>query len=322
MPATSCPIIAIAEGAFTDLDTLRAHFAGAAELRVGPVDTAEEIARLTAGASVLVVTLQPLREVQLAALSESVSAIGRAGVGLDTIDLQTAARSDLRVYYMPDYATNEVADQAAALALASWRRLESANTLVREQGWGTAQQVGRVHALQDATLGVLGAGRIGRALIHRLRAFVRRVVVFDAYRDDSYREAEWVGSPRNLFEQSDLLSLHVPLTPQTRHIVDAEMISVMPHGAVIVNVSRGGLIDEQALAAALTSGKLAAAGVDVFETEPLPESSPLRTSPNLLLSPHVAWYSHEAAHRLALWTLGDAVSYATKGIITKGSWAA
>ncbi len=312
MPNSSHPIIAVAENSFAGLDTIRRDFADTAEFRVGPLGTPDEVAELTAGASALVVTLQPLREHHLAAVSNSVSVIGRAGVGLDTIDLEKAADNGLKVYYMPDYATNEVADQAASLALASWRRLGSADHVVRENGWGTSRQVGRVHALQEATLGVLGTGRIGRALIQRMKPFVRRVVAFDAFRDDSLDGVEWADSPQDLFAQSNLLSLHVPLTDETHHIVDADAIDTMPDGAVIVNVSRG---------EALTSGRLAAAGIDVFETEPLPASSPLRTAPNLLLSPHIAWYSEEAGDRLALWTLSDAVSYAREGIIAKGSWA-
>lgn len=321
MPKPSHPIIAVAENAFAGLDAIRQDFADAAEFRVGPLGTPDEVAQLTAGASALVVTLQPLREQHLAAVSKSVGVIGRAGVGLDTIDLEKAADNGLKVYYMPDYATNEVADQAASLALASWRRLASADRVVRESGWGTARQVGRVHALQDATLGVLGTGRIGRALIQRMKPFVRRVVVFDAYRDDSLDGVEWAESPSDLFARANLLSLHVPLTAETHHIVGAAAIETMPPGAVVVNVSRGGLVDETALAEALVSGRLAAAGIDVFETEPLPGTSPLRTAPNLLLSPHIAWYSEEAGDRLALWTLSDAVSYARDGIIAKGSWA-
>lgn len=321
MPNSSHPIIAVAENSFAGIDAIREDFADTAEFRVGPLGTPDEVAELTAGASALVVTLQPLREHHLAAVSDSVSVIGRAGVGLDTIDLEKAADNGLKVYYMPDYATNEVADQAASLALASWRRLRSADHVVREDGWGTSRQVGRVHALQEATLGVLGTGRIGRALIQRMKPFVGRVVVFDARRDESLDGVEWADSPRDLFSQANLLSLHVPLTGETHHIVDADAIAAMPEGAVIVNVSRGGLIDETALAEALTSGRLAAAGIDVFETEPLPSSSPLRTAPNLLLSPHIAWYSEEAGERLALWTLSDAVSYARDGIIAKGSWA-
>jgi D-3-phosphoglycerate dehydrogenase len=160
---------------------------------------------------------------------------------------------------------------------------------------------------------VLGTGRIGRALINRLRPFVRRVVVFDAHRDESIAGVVWALSPQDLFAQSDLLSLHVPLTAETRHLVDAAAIAAMPHGAVVVNVSQGGLIDEDALAAGLVDGRIAAAGLDVFEVEPLPGDSSLRSAPNLPLSPHVAWYSEEAGDRLALWTLSDAVSYAREG---------
>lgn len=315
------PIIAVAENSFGVIHQLTADFADRAVLRVGPIDTPKQIAALTEGASALAVTLHPLRREHIAAINDSVAVIARAGVGLDTIDLEAARERGIRVIYQPNYATNEVADQAASLALAAWRRLGSADAVVRGSGWGSAAQVGPVHALQEATLGVLGAGRIGQALIRRLRPFVEHVVVFDAYRDERLTDVEWAQSPEEVFARANLLSLHLPLTPETRHIVGTEALAMMPAGAVVVNVSRGGLVDEDALASALHDGHIGAAGIDVFEVEPLPADSALRDAPNLLLSPHVAWYSLESGVRLAYWSIEDALSGAATGTLDHGSWA-
>jgi D-3-phosphoglycerate dehydrogenase len=312
--------IAIAEAALSDIESLRTQLGDGVEFIVGPIATPEQVARLTEYADAIVVSLQPLRAEHIAALSERVRIISRAGVGLDTIDLAAAKSRDIKVVYQPNYATNEVADQAASLALASWRRLGNADALVRS-GWGTSGQVGAVHALQESTLGVLGTGRIGRAFINRLQPFVKRVVVFDAYPDKTMDGVEWAETVEELLGQADLLSLHLPLTDSTRHVIDAAAIERMPNGAVLVNVSRGGLLDEQAVADALTSGKLSAAGLDVFEQEPLQADSPLRSAPNLLLSPHVAWYSVESGIRLASWSVEDVIAYLSENNLKNGSWA-
>jgi len=290
-------------------------------LRAATLETPAQVAESTVGAAALVVTLQPLRAEHIGALADSVKVIVRAGVGLDTIDLDAARARGIRVVFQPNYATDEVADHAASLALASWRRLASADRGVRSEGWVSAAQVGPVHALHESTLGVIGTGRIGQALIRRLAPFVARVVVFDAFRDDRLEGVEWMDSPDELFARADLLSLHVPLTPETHHLVDAAAIDRMPDGAVIVNVSRGGLVDEAALAAALSSGKIAAAGIDVFEQEPLAGDSPLRDAPNLLLSPHIAWYSIESGVRLATWSVADAIAFSIDGTLEHGAFA-
>lgn len=313
--------IAIAEGALNNIDELKDRFAATSEFIFGPVSTPDEVAGLTAEADAILVGLQPLRSEHMAALSDTVRIVARAGVGLDTIDVKAASARKVRVVYQPNYATNEVADQAASMALASWRRLEGANYLVRTKGWVPSTEIGPVHALQDSTLGVLGFGRIGRAVVRRLSPFVARVVVFDAFADRSLDAVEWMNSADELLEVSNLLTLHLPLLESTHHIIDSRAIHLMPDGAVLVNVSRGGLVDEDALAQALTSGKLAGAALDVFETEPLPHESPLRSSPNLLLSPHVAWYSVESSGRLAVWSIQDVVTFLTSGELTNGSWA-
>jgi D-3-phosphoglycerate dehydrogenase len=307
------PLIAVAQNALDPSDIADAAVTNAVTIRYGSLATLDDVAETTRDAQGLVVTLQPLREQHIAALSESVRVIARAGVGLDSIDVAAAHARGLIVVYQPMYATNEVADQAAAMALASWRRLPTADRLVRGSGWGSFAQLGGVRSLQDSTLGVLGTGRIGRAVIHRLRSFVRRVVVYDPVPDPSLKGVEWADSIESVLALSDLVTLHLPLVETTRHVIDAAAIASMRDGAVLVNVSRGGLIDEAALTSALTSGKIGAAALDVFEQEPLEEDSPLRTAPNLIMTPHLAWYSVESARRLSAWSVEDAVSVLRTG---------
>lgn len=321
MSTNRTPVIAIAPGAFAIIDELKEALAGKAHLIEGPVDTPEAVAELTKGADALVVTLHPMREQHIAAIAESVGVIVRAGVGLDTVDISAARARGIRVVYQPNYATDEVADHAAALALAAWRRVTQYDAGVRSEGWVGSQQVGKVHALHESTLGIVGAGRIGRALIKRLAPFVEKVVAFDARPNGDADGITWVDSPAEVFRQANLISLHVPLTEETRKIVDADALASMPEGTVLVNVSRGGLIDEAALAAALTSGHVAGAGMDVFTEEPLSADSPLRTAPNLLLTPHVAWYSEESGSRLAHWSVEDAIAFSISGEVVHGSHA-
>ena len=300
--------IAVAAGSLAGIDELPAKMAGQADIVVGDVSTPEQVAALTQGADGLAVSLQRLTADHIAALAGSVKVIARAGVGLDTIDLDAAAHHNVAVVYQPDYATNEVADQAMALLLAAHRRVVRADRLIREDGWAGSAELGPIPALQDATAGVIGTGRIGRAMIARLTPFVARVLALDTF--DSLPADGFTRVPdlATLLRESQVVSLHIPLNTQTRHLIGAAELAAMRPNAVLINVSRGGLIDERALADALRDGQIGGAGLDVFEGEPLPADSPLRSAPNLVLSPHMAWYSSESAPRLADRTITDVMA--------------
>lgn len=313
--------IVVAEGAFVDLPAIERQYADRAQFIEAELASPEQVAAATATADGVAVGLHPMRAAHIAAFGPRVRALSRAGVGLDSIDLDAAEEHGLAVIFQPAYATNEVADHAAALALAAWRRIPRADALVRERGWATAQEVGVIGALQDATLGVLGTGRIGRAAIERLRPFVARVVAYDPYPGDELPGVERLGSVDEVLSVADILTLHLPLTSETHHLIDARRLALMRPGSVVVNVSRGGLIDESALAAALHDGTIRAAGIDVFETEPLAAESPLRTAPHAILAPHLAWYSDASGARLAEWTVGDLLDYLESDRISHGAWA-
>jgi D-3-phosphoglycerate dehydrogenase len=313
--------IAVAQGSLAHVDALAAEMAGTVHLVVGEIETPEQLARLSAGADALIVSLQRLTADHIAALPDTVRVIGRAGVGLDTIDLRAAESRSVAVVYQPDYATNEVADHAMAMLLAAQRRLVQADRAVRTEGWVGGPALGPVGSLRESTAGVIGAGRIGRAVMARLHPFVGRVLTYDVAGRDDDESIAWCDDLPDLLKRAQLLSLHVPLTKDTRHMIGSTELGLLPRGAIVVNVSRGGLIDETALADALHGGHLAAAAIDVFETEPLPEASPLRGAPNLLLSPHMAWYSSESGSRLGRWTVEDVVSFVAGGEVLHGRCA-
>ncbi len=312
--------IAVAQNALAIFDELVARLQGDVEFVTGPVDTPSQVAELTAGAAALIVSLHRLDEARLGGLADSVQVIGRAGVGLDTIDLDAAERHGVAVVYQPTYAVSEVATHAVSMFLSLQRQLPQADAVVRA-GWGGAADVGRVWSLSDSSVGVLGCGRIGRAVVDRLVPFVREVRVFDPMVTEDVPGARLVAGLDELLHDVDALSLHLPLNEETRHIIGRTQMRRMRSGSLLVNVSRGGLVDEQELAQALNDGHIAGAGLDVFETEPLPDSSPLRSAPNLLLSPHIAWYSDSAARPLSEWTVADVVCYATEQNVTHGRLA-
>lgn len=241
--------------------------------------------------------------------------IGRYGVGFDTIDIEAATARGIRVVNVPDYCEEEVATHAAALALASVRRIAEADKLIRKGGWGYWRDLTPIPALSESTLGVVGLGRIGRETLRLLRPFFGRVVAFDPYAEDV---ADIERLPLDtVLSAADVLTLHLPLNEGTHHLIDAAALALMKPNAHLVNVSRGGLVDSRALAEALRRGVLGGAALDVLETEPPTADDPALGAPNLVVTNHLAWYSDSSEPRLrgllaarcaAVLTGGDAPS--------------
>jgi D-3-phosphoglycerate dehydrogenase / 2-oxoglutarate reductase len=314
----SRPVIAVADTAFADHASLEKDFGDQAELRWIDLSRPDGVRESTTGADAVVVTLQRLTTEIISAFAPSVRVIGRAGVGLDTIDLEQAAERGVAVFNQPAYGAPEVATHALALLLALERRLAAADAYVRA-GWQGPLGLGRIRALDEATAGVIGGGRIGQAFATRVQPLVREVLVFDPAPVSLPPGVERTASLPALLERSDVVSLHLPLIPATRGLIGRDELSQLPAGAIVINVARGGILDEDALADLLHSGHLAGAGLDVFATEPLPDGSPLLTTPNTLLTPHSASVSERSAHRLSHWTIGDAIEYLASGSVTNGS---
>jgi D-3-phosphoglycerate dehydrogenase len=215
----------------------------------------------------------------------------RSGVGVDAIDLGAATARGIPVANVPDYGTEEVATHAFALLLLAARRLDLYMAGVREGDW-SYRRAAPLHRLVGRTLGIVGYGRIGRAVARRAPGFGLRVIACDPYAPDD-GAVERVAL-RELLARADYVSLHVPLTEETRRLIDAAALAAMKPGAILVNTARGPVVDPDALAAALASGHLAAAACDVHEVEPLPPEHPLLRQPNFLPTPHVAWYTAES----------------------------
>jgi phosphoglycerate dehydrogenase-like enzyme len=225
--------------------------------------------------------------------------IVRCGVGFDNVDLHVAGEHGIVVCNVPDYGTEEVADHALMLLLALARRLLPADRAIRDGNW-TATAVFGAPRLRGRTLGLIGCGRIGTALALRARALGLRVVFYDPYKPDGLDKA--LGIERtyrldDLLEQSEFLSLHCPLTRETHHLLNAATLARLPAGAYVINTARGPCIDLDALRAALDSGHIAYAGLDVVEREPLDDER-IRRHPRVVLTPHSAFYSVEGFNEM------------------------
>jgi D-3-phosphoglycerate dehydrogenase len=220
----------------------------------------------------------------------------RPYVGYDDIDVQGASANGILVANVPDIFVEEVANHTLALILATNRQLLEADAFVRRALWARGraprQVLPRVRRLSALTLGLIGYGNIGRRVAERARPFGLRLLATDPY-VSSAPDVQLVDLD-TLLGESDIVSLHVLLSAETRRLIDARRLAVMRPGAVLINTSRGAVVDEPALVEALRSGHLAAAGLDVFEHEPVPADSPLLALRNVLLSPHLAAYSEEA----------------------------
>ncbi|GDX22597.1 D-isomer specific 2-hydroxyacid dehydrogenase family protein [Actinomycetes bacterium] len=315
--------IAIAEGALADLawaTSVAEKFDF--EVVFGPVDTLAELQTTAKDCAVVVVALHKMTEEKISQMPESVKCISRLGVGLDSIDLVAAAKYKLPVIFQPTYAYNEVANHAAAMALALHRGIYQATTTTQDGKWIPATQIAEITSLQDSTLGVIGCGRIGQTFIKKMQPFVKDVIGFDPAVTQAIPGVTMTKNLDELLTKCKVISMHAPYMPSTHHMIGKRELALMQKGSILVNVSRGGLIDEAALMEALESGHLDGAGLDVFEKEPLAEDAPIRKTKNLLLSPHIAWYSKSSGPRLVEWGLMDAVNFITKQTISNGKFAA
>ena len=228
-------------------------------------------------------------------------AVGRAGVGVDNVDVETATRRGVIVLNAPGGNTVSTAEHAFSLLLCVARKIPQADASVRAEKWDRKSFEGV--ELYNKTLGVIGMGRIGSELSRRAIAFGMRVVAFDPYLSAARArslQVELVEELGDLLQNADFISLHTPLTNETRHILDAARLEKTKRGVRIINCARGGLINEIALAKALQDRHVAAAALDVFEIEPLPNESPLRSAPNLILTPHLGASTLEAQESVGI----------------------
>jgi D-3-phosphoglycerate dehydrogenase / 2-oxoglutarate reductase len=293
------PLIAVTDSPFPSLDPAKAALARIdPDLRVANSASAEDILAVGRDADALLVTYAKLPGDLLRQLRRC-KAIGRFGLGVDNIDIAAATELGITVTYVPDYCMQEVSDHAMALLLALARKVPQSNARVQAGRWDMPAVV-PIHRLAGRVLGLVGFGNIPRALAPKAKAFGLRVVAHDP--NVSQQALADVGvesmSFDRLLEISDFVSIHAPLLPVTRGLFNAEVFGKMKQGSYLINTARGPLVDEDALLAALDSGRLAGAALDVVAVEPLPKESRLIGRDNVVLTPHTGFYSVEALNEL------------------------
>lgn len=261
--------------------------------------TEDEVEEIVAGAHVVMTQFAKVGARAIGAMRPG-GVIVRYGVGVDNVDLDAAVASGIAVANVPDYCVDEVADHTAALLLGLLRRVPALHASVLRGEWDAIRVAKPLRPFRDSVVGLIGTGRIGSAVLQRLRPFGFSFVAFDPFLGSDAAEKLGVQavSLEDVLTRADAVTLHVPLTTETHHFMDARRLALMKPEAVLVNTARGALIDNAALEAGLKAGRPAAAALDVFEHEPLPLPSGLRNLPNLVMTPHAAWYSDSALPRL------------------------
>lgn len=255
----------------------------------------EKVAAAVVEADAVLVRESPVTAAAINAMRRC-RAIVRYGIGVDNIDREAARRRKIYVANVPDYGTEEVSDQALALVMAVARRVVTRDREVREGAWniGPAQKMYRI---AGKTLGLIGYGRIAQAFERKMRGVgVARVLVHDPYA--ALPEGVERAGINDLCRHADIIALHAPLTPETRHILNRERIAFLKSTAIVVNTSRGPLIEEEALTDALAARRIFGAGLDVFEEEPVKRDNRLLHLDNVVLSDHTGWYSEESVQDL------------------------
>ncbi|MEA4824575.1 MAG: C-terminal binding protein [Clostridiaceae bacterium] len=262
------------------------------EYTFAAVQNSDELIAAAKDAEVILFTSACFTEEVFAALPK-LKLLVRYGIGYDTVDLTAARAHGVDVCNAPTYGTIDVAEHAMALLLAANRKILSFDAGVREGEWGKSAAY-PTHRLKDTTLGLVGLGRIARNVAQYAQGFGMKTIAYDPYIKPEDTGNTTLVSLGELLRTSDYISLHAPLTEENRHMICRETLAQCKPNAVLVNTSRGGLIDTDALAEALRTGVIRGAGLDVLETEPMPENSPLTKLTNVVLTPHTAWLTEES----------------------------
>jgi phosphoglycerate dehydrogenase-like enzyme len=296
MPKPSVVILCPREFKFTDAaaSVERPHLAEVADLRTVMLDFDAPFPAEVLDAHAHILWHGPRMDAAVIARLKHCRVIIRNGVGFDTVDTAAAARAGIPVCNVPDYGTEEVADHAIALILALYRQLFPLDAEAKRLGW-KIEVAPKMRRLRTQTLGLVGLGRIGIATALRAKAFGFRVVFFDPYAPVGTRKAvglEQAGSLDELLKMSDCVSIHCPLSAETRGLIGAREIGLLRRGAFLVNTARGDIVQKAAVFAALHSGHLAGAGLDVVENEPL-RTAEEAAAPNLICTCHAAFCSPE-----------------------------
>lgn len=305
--------VLIADYDYGDLDIERRILEGAGlEVAEAQCRTEEDVIEAGRGVSALLTQYAPITARVLAELPD-LRMVGRYGVGYDIVDVEAAREHGVWVANVPDYGTEEVAVHALSMAFALLRHLPLYDREVRGGRWHPAL-TGPLYRLKNLTLGVVGVGRIGGTFARRASPWFGRTLGCDPYlEEDAWPEGVERAGLEEVFSESFLVSLHAPLTEETREIVDRRLLGRMPEGAYFVNTARGDLVVMDDLLWALEEGPLAGAALDVLTQEPPPQDHPLLGNPNVILTPHAAYYSLEAEEEARTKAAQNVISWAEEG---------
>ncbi len=268
--------------------------------------TEEDVIRECQDADVLIVQYAPITSKVMKACPH-LKCIIRYGVGVDTLDVEAATDLGIQIGNVPDYGVDEVADHALALALAMLRKVVKMNDQVKHQGWDYTSAV-PIHRFSTQTCGVVGFGRIGRNFAKKMKALGFNVIVYDPYLKDKQTEDIPLVDFDELLKQSDIISLHCPLEGN-ENLFDQKAFQKMKDTACIINVARGGIVNEADLVQALKTNQIAQAALDCLETEPISKDNPLLSLDNVIITPHMAWYSEEANKDLKYKVAQEAIDF-------------
>jgi D-3-phosphoglycerate dehydrogenase len=295
--ASGAPIVLVTDVDWDGVDIELEHLSDLGyEIVLAPDGREETLVALAPSATVILVCFATLTEAALRAATNT-RAVFRYGVGVDNIAVGVATELGIPVYNVPDYCIDEVADHALVMMVAMFRQLPAQLQTIRAGGWSMPDHYPT--RIKGLTLGLVGMGRIGQALARRASSLGMTIVYTQSQRAlPSDITATRIDDQEQFLARSDVVSLHVPLTPETASMVDGDFLSGMKRSALLLNVSRGGLVDSDALASALRDGVIAGAGLDVTQPEPLPQGHPLRSLPQCLITPHFAYRSREALTEL------------------------
>jgi D-3-phosphoglycerate dehydrogenase / 2-oxoglutarate reductase len=286
------------------------------ELSGGAVETEDDLISIAHNADALLISSRESITAHVLSNLSNCKVISRRAVGLDHIDLDTATELGIVVTHSPDYCTNEVADHTLALILSMNRRVLEFDQDLHRGAWSDHQYKmdrilrGPIQPLREQTLGIVGLGRIGRAVAKRALPFGLKLLAADPYINSTTaaESGATLVSLHELLKTSDIVSLHCPLTSETQGLIGAREIGLMKATSVLVNTARGPIVDLGAAATALANQSIAAAALDVVYPEPLPQVSPLYSLPNVILTPHAAYYSERSRQQVRVDALNGALA--------------
>jgi D-3-phosphoglycerate dehydrogenase len=271
-----------------------------------------EINEYAAGIDGYIAGLDYINAEAIEQLPDSLKVISRYGAGIDRVDGEALAKRGIVLTNTPGTNSVAVCELAFGMMIAGARQIPALDRAIRKGEWPRSQGV----ELRGKTLGIIGLGAIGKNLAIRAKAFEMNISAYDPYFDNAFAKEHRITGGTTcddldmVLRVSDFVSLHVPLMPATRHMIDAEALSKMKHGAILINTARGGLIDEDAVVNALQSGKLAALCLDAFENEP-PENSELLAFPNVIMTPHTGAHTREAVAEMGMAAVDNLITVLT-----------